>query len=294
MNRREEILSTVQSIVSMPAAALDAIRLLQDPDAELENIVRVVEYDPGLTSNILRLANSAYYGGTGVIDSVRNAIVRLGTKNILQLIVAATVAPLVAPAVKGYDLPPGELWRHSIAVAVGTERIADALELKPPDHTFTAALLHDVGKLALGTFVEVDASAIIALAEEERISFEVAEQTVLGIDHAEAGAILLETWKLPESITEAIRRHHNPEGFPGDDTRAVDLVHASDSLCLMSGIGAGSDGLNYRPSAEVVSRLSLTTQAMEIAACGILDGLRELGGLFAADNENDHERTQQT
>jgi len=282
MSRREEILSSINTIPSMPFAALQAVGLLQDPEADMAEIVRIIEHDPGLTTNLLRLANSAYYGGAGTIDSLRQAIVRLGTKCILQMLVVSAAAPLITPAVKGYDLSPGELWRHSVAVAVGTERLAEALGLKPPDHAFTAGLLHDVGKLVLGTFVEVDAGPIMELAQREGISFEVAERRVLGIDHAETGAALLGKWELPETIVEVNRWHHNPDGFSGDPL-VVDLVHVADALCLMLAIGAGSDGLQYRPSREVADRINLTTLASETAVCGILEGLNELSELFNND-----------
>jgi putative nucleotidyltransferase with HDIG domain len=167
-----------------------------------------------------------------------------------------------------------------VAVAVGAEQVAAALGIQPPDHAFTSGLLHDVGKILLGTFMEVDADPIINLTRAERISFEVAEHRVLGIDHAEAGAALLEAWELPETIVRVNRWHHSPEGFEGDPLVA-DLVHVADALCLQGAIGAGgADGLHYRPSREVVERIGLTTLAAETAVCGIMQGLSDLGGLF--------------
>ena len=123
----------------MPVAVMESITLLQNPHADIDELIHTIEHDPGLTANLLRLANSAYYGGTGKIDSLRQAIVWLGTKCILQMVIASAAAPLFRPAIKGYDLSPDDLWKHSVAVAVGTERLAEALGLKPPDFAFTAA-----------------------------------------------------------------------------------------------------------------------------------------------------------
>ena len=105
------------------------------------------------------------------------------------------------------------------------------------ENAFTSGLLHDVGKILLGTFMEVDVEPIVHLAKTELISFNVAEQRVLGIDHAEAGAALLEAWELPELIIRAIRWHHTPEDYEGDPL-VVDLVHVADALCLQGAIGA--------------------------------------------------------
>jgi len=282
--RREEILSKVSSVPSIPSSATQAIHLLQDPEVDIHELTRIIEFDPGLTANLLCLANSACFGAAQSIDSVRGALVRLGMNRFFQLVVTTATAPTLQLPVKGYDLPPGTLWEHSVAVALGTEELASALGLTPPEYTFTAGLLHDVGKILLGTFVDVDAFPVQEIAFEEHVSFEVAEQQVLGIDHAEVGAFLLESWNLPPGIVEAVRWHHLPESFSGN-SMVVDLVHIADALLMMEGIGAGSDGLNYLPSRQVAKRLNLTIHIAEAVCCKVLTRLDELDELFAAGIE---------
>jgi len=280
VSRREEILSTVRSVPSLPAAAAEVVRLIRDPEVGIAEISRAIEHDPGLTSNLLRMANSAYFGIARSVGSVQEAAVCLGTKRIFQMVIASAVSPLVQRPVKGYDLPAGKLWEHSVCVAAGAEQLAEELKLEAPSHLFTAGLLHDVGKLVLGTFVDVDAGPIMALAFDEEMSFEVAEAQVLGINHAEVGAALLDSWNLPKEIVDADRWHHDPEAFPGDDTLVVDLVHVADALSMMQGIGAGSDGLNYRSCAAVTERLKLKTAVTEVVACHTVAKLGELRDLF--------------
>jgi len=281
MNRRESILSEAGAVPSLPPSAVEAVRLLQSPDVDIDELTSAIELDPTLTSNILRLANSASFGSPRSISSVRQAVVRLGMNTVLRLAVTSAFAPLARRSIKGYDLPPGELLKHSVGVAQGTEKLAAALEIEASGHTFTAGLLHDVGKIVLGTFVEVDAGPIMSLALGEGISFELAEQQVLGIDHAEVGAILLDNWNLPQVVCDVVRWHHSPQQFEGS-TDAVDLVHVADNLCLLGGIGSGSGGSNYRACPEVASRLGLTTKVSETVFCQVLSELEELCGLFAA------------
>jgi len=281
MNTRETILAQVRAIQGLPVATGEIVRMVEDPDVEIGAVVRAIEHDPGLTSNVLRLSNSSYFAGPRTIGSVRDAIVRLGLNRVFQLALASSIAPLATAPVKGYDLPAGDLLIHSIAVAVGAEQLAQALELRPPPSTFTAALLHDVGKIVLGTFIEVDAKPILALAFEHQLSFEMAEAEVMGISHAEVGAVILEQWNLPPAVVEVVRWHHQPERFSGD-TLAVDLVHVADSLATLSGIGAGVDGLNYRPSGESVARLRVTTRINEVVVNRILTGLEDLRAVFEA------------
>lgn len=282
MDRKDEILSKISSISTMPPAAAEVAHLLQDPEADIKNIVRAIEYDPGMASNILRMANSAYYGCSEKISSVKEAIVRLGTKSIFQMVMAWAFSPLAQQDVPGYGLPSGQLWEHSIAVAVGAEQLAWDLNLKSPAHIFTAGLLHDVGKIVLGSFVQVDISSILELVSIEQLSFEVAEQHVLGIDHAEAGATLLERWNLPSSVTEVSRWHHQPEWHSGK-ALAIDLVHVADTMCLMGGIGAGIDASYYQTSPEVASRLNLSLLATEEIISQILNRLHEVRELFLAN-----------
>ena len=211
MNHRDEILGKVSTVRSLPAAALEAVELLQDPEVPVMRVAKIIEFDPGLTANILRLVNSAYFGFHREVNSVRDAIVRLGTKQVTRTIMASAAGSVIRSAVKGYDLPAGQLWEHSVAVAIASDQLASVLDLEAPDYTFTAALLHDVGKIVLGTFVQVDVSPIMKLAFEEHVPFEVAEQQVLGIDHAEVGAVLLDNWNLSAQIVEVCRWHHEPE-----------------------------------------------------------------------------------
>ena len=280
MSQREDILAAVESVPSMPAAAAEVVQLLQDPYVEIDDLMRAIEYDPGLTSNVLRLANSAYFGFAGAIDSVKKAIIRLGMRTIYHLVVASAVAPMADRPVRGYDLPAGGLWKHSVSVAVGTQEMAKILGLKLPGYAFSAGILHDVGKIVLGTYLEVDAAPIVSLAYEERISFEVAERRVLGIDHAEVSAILLDSWGLPSSLVDVSRWHHQPDHFLGDKV-VVDLVHVADNLSIMSGFGTGVDGLNYSPSKEVLDRLGLTEDMIDQALYLMLTSVDELRGLFA-------------
>lgn len=281
--QRDAILAQVRSIPALPTAATRVIALLRDVDVDIAELLRAIEYDPGLTTNVLRLANSAYFAGPRMIGSLREAIVRLGMNRLFQLVVTTAITPFGRPEIKGYDLPAGKLLEHAMSVAVGSEELAAQLGVKAPDLTFTAALLHDLGKVVLGTFVDVDGPAIIELAYQRKLSFQEAEREVLGIDHAEVGAALLEQWSLPAAIVQVVRWHHEPERYEGDRL-LCDLVHAADHLSLQSGIGVGIDGLNYHPSPQVFARLNIDETVSEKTICRMLSGLDELRGLLTPNN----------
>jgi putative nucleotidyltransferase with HDIG domain len=258
---------------------MDVIRLIQDTESPNEEVARAIEYDPSLTSNILRLANSAYFGHVTAVSSIRDGILLLGRNRVFQLVVASTVGKMARKGIKGYDLAPGDLWDHLIGTAIGTRKLGEILDLQIPDSLFTAGLLHDIGKIVLGTYVDQDATSILSLAFEEGQSFEQAEQQVLGIDHAEVGACLLEHWNLPAELVEVVRWHHEPERLSAD-TMAVNLVHMADVSCLMAGVGAGLDALSYRPSSKVTAHLGLDMNALIKTVYDSLNELMEVRKLF--------------
>ncbi|WP_300158510.1 HDOD domain-containing protein [Solidesulfovibrio sp.] len=275
MSRREEIIQKALAIPQMPMPVQKVLAYIGNPEADLRQLARIIEYDPGLTVNVLRMANSSFFGGGGKVTSVREALMRLGLNRVYQLVIASGVAPMTRYEIKGYGLRPGELLEHSVAVATASETLARELGLVAPPHTFTAGLLVNIGKTALGSFLEVDAGPILTLAHERQIPFEKAEQEILGIDHAELGAILLERWSIPTPIVNVVRYRLRPDDCPEPDL-ALDLVHVGDVIAKMTGIGMGIDGMQYTPSAAVFARLDVTPEQMEAVMETILEQIAEV------------------
>ena len=116
-----EILAKVDSFPSMPGAGARMLALLQEQDTNVSEIEEILRYDPGLTANVLKLANSAYFGVPSKIGSLKQAVILLGMKRLTQLVVASCVSAVMDKSVAGYDLPAGDLWRHSVAVSIACE-----------------------------------------------------------------------------------------------------------------------------------------------------------------------------
>ena len=259
MKTRNRILAKVRSVPSIPSVVVKLRKFLRDPDVSFDELAKVIEYDPGLTVNLLQLANSAYFGWSGKIKTVKEAITRLGTNRIFQMVLCMSVAPMVRKPIKGYDMESNGLWKHSIATAICGEQLAMIKNIPDSEEVFTAGLLHDMGKILLGTFVEIDDEPIKDLVNSEGLSFNQAERRILGIDHAEAAAELLQYWKLPESVVAAARWHHNPEAAPQKNRNIVDLIHVADILCIRMGWGIGTDGPLYCLDEEAQERLGVNS-----------------------------------
>lgn len=282
MNKREEIIAKALSIPGLSLSVQQVLKLINDPDADATKLTRAIEIDPGLTANILRMANSAFFGAPGSISTVKEAVVRIGMQRVFQMAIAADVAPRTKGEVKGYDLKPGELLEHSIAVGLAAEELAHVLGISAPSHAFTAGLLVNIGKTALGEFLEVDAAPILEKAYEELISFEKAEEEILGVSHTELGALLLESWQIPASICNVVRFRLRPEDSPVVDP-ALDLVHVGDIITKMTGIGMGVDGMHYTPSIVVFDRLGIKPGMLELVMETILENVSTLKQSFLGE-----------
>ena len=270
----KKIASVIKSFPGMPGTAVKLLAMIDDPAMRVSQIEKILRQDPGLTANVLRLANSAYFGIPSKVGSIRQAVILLGLKRLIQMVIAACVSAIMDKPVPGYDLPPGELWRHSIAVSVAAEGLVKELKVDAGEEIFTAALLHDVGKLVLGEFVKDDLKQI-ETAVSQGISFEMAETIVLGTNHADTGAEILTQWSLPPEIVNAVRWHHTPDQSDQQNT-ILDIVHVANFMSMMIGIGVGRDGLQHQPCAAASERLGLKLFHMEKVASQTIQWVTEL------------------
>jgi putative nucleotidyltransferase with HDIG domain len=257
----KRIMLEVEAFPGMPATAAKLLPLLDNPDSTPSEVENIVKYDPGLTANILKLTNSAYFGIPTKVSSIKQAVILLGWKRLMQVVTTICMSPLMKKAVPGYDLRSGELWRHSIAVSVAAELLVKALKIPDADEVFTAGLLHDVGKLILGGFVKQDLEQIQAMVTKG-ISFDVAESMVLGTNHAEIGGQILHKWSFPAELVNAVQWHHDPESCENTCTLS-DIVHVANKVGLMTGIGKTEEEIDIEPFGPVADRLGLKANHIE-------------------------------
>jgi putative nucleotidyltransferase with HDIG domain len=238
----DQILSKVKSFPTMPEAGAKMLGVLEKPDTEISDIEEILRYDPGLTANILKLANSAYFGIPSKIGSLEQAVMVLGFKRLKQLVVASCVSAVMDKSVAGYDLPPGNLWRHSIAVSLAAEALVKDKKKTVSQDVFTPALLHDVGKLT---------------------------------DHAEIGAQILTHWNFPKEVIHAVRWHHNPDS-PKTVTPQMDIVYLANLLCQTADASDGTGGQSVELSPAVIERLGVQVNQFEEISANIAQWVDDL------------------
>ncbi len=278
-SKLNEILATVKSFPSMPGAGAKMLSLLEGPDSTVTEIEEILRYDPGLTANVLKLANSAYFGIPSKIGSLKQAVILLGLKRLIQLVVASCVSSIMDKSVAGYDLPSGNLWRHSIAVSIASEALVKGKTRVKTEDVFTPALLHDVGKLVLGSFVNQELEAIHSLAAKG-IPFVVAENMILGTDHAEIGARILANWNLPAEVINAVRWHHDPDS-PDASSMQMDVIYLANILCQTPDTSGPDAGHAVELSPAVIDRLGIQLDQFESISEKVAHWVDELSNALA-------------
>lgn len=208
-NCLEKIIRSIDSIPPFPQVAMRVLEIAKDPDAGAADIVDVLQYDQAVTANCLKLCNSSYFGLREKVRSLQHAVVLLGTGNLTRIVIAdcCRLSAFSAPQT-GYDLAPGQLWHHSMSCALVSQVLAGKLGCNDGHELFTAALLHDIGKLVIDRFVADNFEAMFQLMQDKGYGMVETEKAYFGIDHAELGGVIAKIWGFPESLTTAIKHHH--------------------------------------------------------------------------------------
>ena len=278
---RAEILANIRSLPTFSQTVVQLAQLLRDEDAGPSEYEAVVQVDIALTANLLRMANSAYFGFSRKISSVREAITLLGGRRLFELAAMAAVDAVVPPTLPGYGIDSAAYWCHSVAVAVLAERLAKERKLAIPTLTFTSGLLHDIGKLVIGSFLASRLEDLRGRLSQEGRSLLDCEREMLGADHAQIGAELAQVWNLPDEVVRVVRFHHEPshaELSKGDVV--VDLVHSADCLSHSLGFGADVGQLQRQVDEQSIGRLGLRHVDLEHVASRALpeiEGLAQFG-----------------
>jgi putative nucleotidyltransferase with HDIG domain len=165
-----------------------------------------------------------------------------------------------------------------------------AAKMSRPDdpRLFTAAILHDIGKMVLGEFVHESWEKIQKLVEKQRYSFLEAEEEVIGVNHAELGGEVARIWKFPDEILKAIAFHHRPDQLADGDAVPW-IVYLANQVCHIMGIGVGTDALSYRAVGDVAGRLSLKQRDLEDMMAELhlkLQGAKELVSIVSEQKES--------
>lgn len=273
---KNEILHTVKDLPPMPQTVLKAREIMADPQAGFQELADVLAGDQAIAARILKMANSTYYGLRENVTSIQKASVVLGYKTLGELTTMGGISTLLGNRLEGYGLDAGDLWKHGLAVAFGAKDIAEKINPELANDAFTSGLLHDSGKLILDKFIIERWQSFENVMSDGQHTFLDAEKAVLKLSHPEIASEVCKAWKIPESLTIAIRYHHNPSRSEG--SKLAYIVHVADVTAMITGMGIGIDGTLYQMEAKAMDFLGLKEEALADIMGQIISAVKQIAG----------------
>jgi HD-like signal output (HDOD) protein len=268
----QDVCGQAVKLPTAPSLLPRLIAVLAEPDSTAEDLERIIELDPALAASTLRLANSAYFGGGRSVETISEAAMKLGQKEIYKLASMALVNRWETVTGKNaYGGDPGDFCRHSMCTALAAEVLAERTEGVDPQVAYTAGLVCDMGKLALAHSCRDFFTAIRAIQTDTGCSWVRAEREVLGFDHTQAGARLLQTWRFPAALVAGAQFIGRPAEAPHEHRRLVVLLHAAKLLATSFGPGVADDGFLFDLNEDLLTQSGFTPNLLEAALPEILE-----------------------
>ena len=247
------LIMNTRDLPAMPHVASKVLELSGDPNTSAVRLQQVISDDQAMAARILKIANSAMYACSRKIKTLTEAIVMLGFNSIRSLVVTSAARNLYTANGVRMGLKERLLWEHSIGAACACRLLVQLESPHLAEEAFLAGLMHDIGKLVLNQQAAERFDEIVQTVYNESSRFAETERALLGFDHAEVGALLVNKWKLSPVLESIIADHHSPDTFSVDNPLLLHLDLANE-ICHQQGIGFVHD--------ETVDLLSLPSNQL--------------------------------
>lgn len=250
-----DVVLEVKSLPTLPKVLDKVTAMLENPDASLDEIAKIISTDQVLSAKVLKMVNSPIYGFPGRIGTVQHALVLLGINVIRGIIISTSVFDMMVKSMEG-------LWEHSVGCALACSCIARKAGFKDPEEYSVAGLLHDLGKVVMASQLPELERQVVETVKAKDLTFFEAERAVMGFGHDRINAWLADNWHLPPNLKEGMSYHHKPQLAPlYPDIAAV--VHIGDFLIRVFEFGSGGDDQVHVLRPEALKQLKLKTQDLE-------------------------------
>jgi HD-like signal output (HDOD) protein len=221
----------------LPHVTTQLLAMSSGDSRSLVEFERLIAQDAGLTSKILRTANSPYYGGNGQITSLQRAVSQLGINTLRSICLTVGFQSAVTTKQVNKSFNAGYFWQHSMGVACAAKVLACLHQNSLKEEAFIAGLMHDIGKLALAIFLPEEAGLIYQRMEQQKLTQGEAEELTLGGTHQDIGRMVVKSWGIPEAYLSPIAQHHTPILDDGKIDLLTAYVHVGNALTHDIGLG---------------------------------------------------------
>jgi diguanylate cyclase (GGDEF)-like protein len=279
-----QALRAAEDLPSMPAVAIEVLRLTEDRDATLDDLARVLSLDPALAAKLLKLANSSLFGLGSEVATLQRACMVLGLRTVKLMALSFSVVGTLRTSTAG-PLDTREFWHRSLLCATGARALAVATGSRLRDEAFLCGLLTHIGQLVLARCVPAEYRAVTDRAGDAWPTPEL-EREVLGFDSCEVAGALLRSWELPRLICDGVRFPENPERFAAEDrgtaAQVVRIVHVA---LRLEELACGPDPVRARRRLEEAGQrcLGLTPDRLRRLLGNLNGELAEVGRILSVE-----------
>lgn len=269
--RLQKMVSRIKDLPPLPNLVTSAMQMLSDPETPVEKIEAVIGQDQALVATLIKVGNSALYGGLQKVTTLRQVITRLGLKTTRNLILASSTRSYFLNNQKGMRVWGQSLWQHSVESGLAARRIAEVINYTDPEEAFIGGLVHDIGKLIELMLFPEPFKEILKLKKVHQMNSKSAEMKVIGYDHEQIGRLLMERWNMPEAAQASAGYHHRY--YEADSHRDLAaMVAYADHLSRR--YGAKPETLrdeDHDYAHDVASALKLSDPAVTSLAEAVID-----------------------
>jgi HD-like signal output (HDOD) protein len=240
--RYRRVIENIENLPALPEIVTRLLEVVNSPDTSADDATRLIERDPALTSKVIRLANSAFYGMPRSVSSVSSAIVILGFNVIRSVVLSASIMKMFADPSK-QTVNRDHFWKHSVITAIAAKELVRHLlsfKLYDPEGAFCAGILHDIGKLIFNEYLAADYREVCQYSRDHEMPLLDAETLMLGINHAEIGRILADKWALPVDLELSMVFHHYPDRSE-EIVDFINIIHQADHIAHEAGAGLSEE-----------------------------------------------------
>ncbi len=269
----DKIIQSIDSLRPMPANVTRILKEMGNAEIGIRTLADFISLDQALTSLVLQLSNSVSLGYPRTCSTLYEAIMQIGLGRLRTVLMASPGTNMLSRRLRGYRLGEGELWNHSLATAVVSEWLGQALRYPKIEEAYICGLLHDIGKLFLDQFVLDDYPKIVDYVQRYQMQLWQVEEKLIGIDHARVGGLIAERWNFPAPLVDAIRFHHAPS-FARTNQHLPAIVNIANSFA------ADIKMSNPDLFSNFIHPESLNILKIDDARVGKLRAALETSGLF--------------
>lgn len=270
MKNYQELISKIQDFPTLPTIYSSLLETISNPLSTVQDVANIISKDQASTVKLIKVVNSPLYGIATKVDTVSQAIFYLGFNEVKNIILALSILKLFNDTKSFTYFNIIDLWKHSIAVGIITRILGQKISIVNLENYFVAGLLHDIGKLIFYRIIGDDYAKLLSYNYNNNLVLEETERKELGITHEIAGELIANQWKLPHSITQAIKSHST---FRTDGTSDSILacVHLANIIANLLMLGNSGSNLVAQPNYYVWNYINLPSGSFKEMFQEIID-----------------------